>query len=74
LKDVASPNIRRKAEEAMTENFLEVRIKGKNTMVPCRQVEGRTVIALGRWIKLAKVHEEEFTEGDAFRELQQDAA
>jgi hypothetical protein len=55
----------------MTENFLEVRIRGKNTMVPCRRVEGRTVIALGRWIKLAKVHEEEFTEGDVVRDPQQ---
>ena len=42
---------------------LEVRINGRNTLVPCRHIDGKAVIALGRWIKIARVHEEEWMEG-----------
>jgi hypothetical protein len=52
----------------MEKDFLEVRIRGRNTQVPCRLVDGKPVIALGRWIKMARVHEEEWTEGDAVKE------
>ena len=51
----------------MESNSFQVRIRGKNTRVPCRHVEGKAVIVLGRWIKLARVHEEEWMEGEVVK-------
>ncbi|HEV2329079.1 MAG TPA: GNAT family N-acetyltransferase [Verrucomicrobiae bacterium] len=45
-------------------NFIETRIKGKNTLVPAAKIDGRTVVVKGRWFKIASVHDEELTEGD----------
>jgi hypothetical protein len=47
----------------MEDNFFEVRVKGKDTKVPCRHVDGKVVLALGKWIRMARVHEEEWMEG-----------
>jgi hypothetical protein len=47
----------------MEENFFGVRVKGKETKVPCRRIDGKIVIALGKWIKMARVHEEEWMAG-----------
>lgn len=48
----------------MAVNFIETRIKGKNTLVPAAKIDGRTVVVKGRWFKIASVHDEELTEGD----------
>lgn len=47
----------------MEQNFIEIRIKGKSTRVPCCDIDGKTVIAVGRWIKTALVHDEEWMKG-----------
>jgi hypothetical protein len=51
----------------MEGNFIEVRVRGKNTRVPCRYVDGKAVIVLGRWIKMASVHDEEWTAGEVVK-------
>jgi len=51
----------------MKKELLEVRVNGRNTLVPCRCIDGKAVIALGRWIKIARVHEEEWTEGEVVK-------
>ena len=43
---------------------VEVRVKGKNTMVPAADIAGRTVVAKGRWVKIASIYDEEVTEGE----------
>lgn len=41
----------------------EIRVKGKDTHVPAVQIEGRTVITSGRWLKKASVKDEDLLEG-----------
>jgi hypothetical protein len=48
----------------MAVNFAEIRVKGKNTMVPSVEIDGRTVIVTGKWIKTAAIRDEEVVEGD----------
>jgi hypothetical protein len=48
----------------MEKNLLEVRIKGKNTMVPSACIHGRTIIITGKWTRMATVMDEELVEGD----------
>jgi hypothetical protein len=48
----------------MENEFIEVRVSGRNTLVPCRRSNGRAVIALGKWVKIARIHEEEWMEGE----------
>jgi hypothetical protein len=43
----------------------EIRVKGKNVVVPSVQVLGTTVIRTGRWPKLAAVHDESLVECEA---------
>jgi len=52
----------------MSLNYVEVRVKGKNTQVPATQIEGRTVIAKGGWIKTASVRDEEVVEGELVKD------
>jgi hypothetical protein len=52
----------------MENNFLEVRVKGKNTRVPCWHTDGSTVIVLGKWIKTARVQDEEWMEGEVVKD------
>ena len=48
----------------MTNRQTEIRVKGKSVFVPSAQIEGRTVIATGNWLKLAAAQDEELIEGD----------
>src|SRR6185369_13766172 len=41
---------------------VEVRIKGVDTFIPCISVRGRTVMARGKWLKTAMVHDELYHE------------
>src|ERR1700742_2995262 len=45
------------------ENYIEIRVKGKNTRVPVVSVENRPVIVQGGWKRMARVHDEEWTAG-----------
>jgi len=42
----------------------EIRIQGKDTNVPSIRICDRTVIAVGKWLKVASVHDEFFVEGE----------
>lgn len=44
----------------------EIRVKGRNVRVPSAQIDGRTVISSGKWLKLAVIHDEELIEGETF--------
>jgi hypothetical protein len=43
---------------------IEIRIQGKDTNVPSIRICDRTVIAVGKWLKIASVHDEFFVEGE----------
>jgi hypothetical protein len=42
----------------------EIRIQGKDSNVPSIRVRERTVITIGKWLKVASVHDEFFVEGE----------
>ena len=44
--------------------YAEVRVRGKVIWVPSAQLDGRTVITIGNWLKVASIREEELLEGD----------
>ena len=46
----------------------EIRVKGKTVRVPSVQIDGRTVITTGKWLKIAAVREEELVEGQTITE------
>ena len=46
----------------MAVNLVEIRVNGVNTMVPSVEIEGRTVIVNGGWVKTAFIRDEEFTQ------------
>src|SRR5947209_10246757 len=48
--------------------FTEIRIKGKPARVPSVCVEDKTVVVLGKWLKVASVHDENWLEGPGVRE------
>jgi hypothetical protein len=43
---------------------VETHFKGKHLVVPAAQIEQRTVITTGKWLKIAAVRDEELIEGD----------
>ncbi len=50
-------------QPAMVVGRSELEIKGKRTIVPSVQIGERTVIATGKWLKVAAVRHEELLEG-----------
>jgi hypothetical protein len=48
----------------MAVNFSEIRVKGKKTLVPSAEIDGRTVIVTGKWIKTAAIRDEEVVAGE----------
>lgn len=51
----------------MAVNYVEIRVKGKNIRVPSVEIDGRTVIVKGGWVKTASIHDEELVEGVAVK-------
>ena len=47
----------------MTIRSAEIRVRGKDIKVPSVQIDGRTVVVTGRWLKIAAVKDEELVEG-----------
>lgn len=43
----------------------EIRVKGKSTVVPSVQIDGRTIIVEGKWLRTASVHDQELLEGES---------
>jgi hypothetical protein len=48
--------------------FMEVRIKGRQVMVPSICVEDRTILVFGRLIKMATVHDENWIAGEVIKD------
>jgi hypothetical protein len=42
----------------------EFRYKGRSLLVPTTRIEGREVVAVGRWLRIAKLKDEEWLEGE----------
>lgn len=42
----------------------EIHVKGKTALVPSAQIDGRTVITSGKWLKIASVQDEDLLEGE----------
>jgi len=58
----------------MEPKLFEIRIKGKNQMVPSAEIDGSTTIVVGKWLKIATVHDEEWLEGPLVKDPQQHIA
>jgi hypothetical protein len=50
--------------KTMSISHTEIRVKGKAVWVPSAEVEGRIVIAVGKWLKEAAVRDEDLVEGE----------
>ncbi|HEX9045791.1 MAG TPA: hypothetical protein VF988_02090 [Verrucomicrobiae bacterium] len=46
----------------MAINMVEIRVKGKNRLVPSADIDGRPVIVNGGWVKIARIRDEEFSQ------------
>src|SRR5262245_10471787 len=42
----------------------EIRVKGQAVSVPSVRIDGRTVIATGKWLKIAAVQDEDLVDGE----------
>jgi hypothetical protein len=47
----------------MPPQFTEIRIRGKDLLVPSADLDGRTIVVTGRWLKVAAFRDEELVEG-----------
>jgi hypothetical protein len=57
-------------ESSIKTRHSEIRVKGKGVRVPSVQIDQRTVITMGKWLKLASVRHEELVEGDTVADPQ----
>jgi hypothetical protein len=48
----------------MSIGYDEIRVRGRATRVPKTEIHGRTIVASGRWLKVATVRDEELVEGE----------
>lgn len=44
--------------------YAEIRVKGKAVSVPSVEIDGRTIVTTGKWLKVAAVRDEALVEGD----------
>ncbi len=49
----------------MSIGLTQIGVKGKVVLVPSAQINGRTVINTGKWLKVAIIQDEELVEGEA---------
>src|SRR5204862_4500534 len=52
----------------MKSEQTEIRIRGKTIQTVSAEVEGRTVIVKGRWLKLAAIKDDELVQGEPVKE------
>lgn len=43
----------------------EIQIRGRSVLVPATEIDGRTVVLSGRWLKVAAIKDEDWVEGTA---------
>jgi hypothetical protein len=46
----------------MTEHTVEISVKGRWAKVPALAINGNNVIVMGRWIKVAVIHNEQWVD------------
>ena len=46
----------------MDEHYSKIHIKGVTLYVPSAEIDGRTVVTTGKWLKTAAVRDEELAE------------
>jgi hypothetical protein len=56
------------AARATGADWIEIPVRGKPSRVPSARIDGQTIIATGRWLKIAAVRGEEFVEGQTVRD------
>ena len=52
-------------------NVINIKMKGKDINVPSMRIDDKTVVAIGRFIKIAAVHDEEWLEGEVVNNPEQ---
>jgi hypothetical protein len=45
-------------------SHTEIRVKGKGASVPSAQIDGRTILSTGKWLRIAAVQDEDLVEGE----------
>jgi len=48
----------------MNTDHADIGVRGKTITAPSAQIDGRTVVATGKWLKIAAVKDEEFVDGE----------
>src|SRR4030095_7882608 len=48
----------------MTRQLTEIRVRGKDVLVPSLDVDGRTIVVTGTWLKMAAFRDEELVKGN----------
>jgi hypothetical protein len=48
--------------EATSDNSIEISVKGRLVRVPALEVNGKILVVTGNWLKIAAVHDEEWSE------------
>src|SRR5215831_4808437 len=51
-------------DRTMPGNLLEICVKGRYFTVPTLEVNGKNIIVQGRWVKVANIYEEEWSEAE----------
>ena len=52
----------------MATEHIGISVKGKMRQVPALTIEERTVVTTGKWLRLARIHDEPFLEGELMRD------
>ena len=55
---------------SLNQGQTEIRIKGKSILVPSLQIDGRSIISSGKWLKTAVVHDEELLEDETLTDAE----
>jgi len=63
---VSSPLIAPTKTQATLHDCIEINVKGKWITVPALTVGGKSIVARGKWIKVALIHDEEWLETPEF--------
>jgi hypothetical protein len=48
----------------MRTDYTEIRVKGRAVRVPSARIETRTVLATGKWLRMASIQDEELVQGE----------
>lgn len=49
-------------------DFVEIRVEGKTLKVPSIEIDGRRIVASGKWLRIAALQDEELVEGETVKD------